>query len=102
MKPGALMPNLGLTRRAVQGAGRLPPEPEVGRRPWRLTRHSCRRASRRRPATSARPSASWLTTVDHKRIGILYGVTAFVFFLIGGHRGADHPPAARPARTTRS
>ena len=27
---------------------------------------------------------SWLTTVDHKRIGILYGVTAFVFFLIGG------------------
>ena len=28
--------------------------------------------------------ASWLTTVDHKRIGILYGVSAFVFFLIGG------------------
>jgi cytochrome c oxidase subunit I len=27
---------------------------------------------------------SWLTTVDHKRIGILYGVTAFGFFLIGG------------------
>ncbi len=27
---------------------------------------------------------SWLTTTDHKRIGILYGVTAFVFFLIGG------------------
>jgi cytochrome c oxidase subunit 1 len=26
----------------------------------------------------------WLTTVDHKRIGILYGVTAFVFFLVGG------------------
>ncbi len=26
----------------------------------------------------------WLTTVDHKRIGILYGVTAFAFFLIGG------------------
>jgi cytochrome c oxidase subunit 1 len=36
-----------------------------------------------------RPSAehglvSWLTTVDHKRIGILYGVTAFAFFIIGG------------------
>jgi cytochrome c oxidase subunit 1 len=36
-----------------------------------------------------RPSAehglvSWLTTVDHKRIGILYGVTAFAFFVIGG------------------
>ena len=26
----------------------------------------------------------WITTVDHKRIGILYGVSAFVFFLIGG------------------
>jgi cytochrome c oxidase subunit 1 len=27
---------------------------------------------------------SWITTVDHKRIGALYGVTAFCFFLIGG------------------
>ncbi|HEY3211024.1 MAG TPA: cytochrome c oxidase subunit I [Actinomycetota bacterium] len=27
---------------------------------------------------------SWVTTVDHKRIGILYGVTSFVFFLVGG------------------
>ena len=27
---------------------------------------------------------SWFTTVDHKRIGILYGVTAFIFFLVGG------------------
>src|SRR5262249_46975548 len=27
---------------------------------------------------------SWITTVDHKRIGALYGVTAFVFFLLGG------------------
>jgi len=27
---------------------------------------------------------SWITTVDHKRIGILYGVTAFIFFLLGG------------------
>src|SRR5256885_8370044 len=27
---------------------------------------------------------SWLTTVDHKRIGILYGTTAYTFFLIGG------------------
>src|SRR5436189_1176363 len=37
----------------------------------------------------ARPHAttgvwSWFTTVDHKRIGILYGITAFVFFLLGG------------------
>ena len=27
---------------------------------------------------------SWITTTDHKRIGILYGVSAFMFFLIGG------------------
>jgi cytochrome c oxidase subunit 1 len=27
---------------------------------------------------------SWITTTDHKRIGILYGVTALVFFVIGG------------------
>jgi cytochrome c oxidase subunit 1 len=27
---------------------------------------------------------SWVTTTDHKRIGILYGVTAFFFFLVGG------------------
>jgi cytochrome c oxidase subunit 1 len=26
----------------------------------------------------------WLTTADHKKIGILYMVTAFVFFLLGG------------------
>ncbi len=26
----------------------------------------------------------WLTTTDHKRIGVLYLVTAFAFFLIGG------------------
>ncbi|MGE0493639.1 MAG: cytochrome c oxidase subunit I [Vulcanimicrobiota bacterium] len=26
----------------------------------------------------------WLTTVDHKRIGILYGVTALVWFIVGG------------------
>ncbi|HYG60613.1 MAG TPA: cytochrome c oxidase subunit I [Symbiobacteriaceae bacterium] len=27
---------------------------------------------------------SWVTTVDHKRIGIMYGITAFLFFLVGG------------------
>ena len=37
----------------------------------------------RRPTTYA-GLRSWLVTVDHKRIGIMYGVTAFVFFLIGG------------------
>jgi cytochrome c oxidase subunit I len=27
---------------------------------------------------------SWITTVDHKKIGILYGYTAFAFFILGG------------------
>ncbi|MEJ7839231.1 MAG: cytochrome c oxidase subunit I [Thermomicrobiales bacterium] len=27
---------------------------------------------------------SWITTVDHKRIGLMYGIAAFAFFLIGG------------------
>ena len=29
---------------------------------------------------------SWITTVDHKRIGILYGATAFFFFLLAASR----------------
>ena len=27
---------------------------------------------------------NWMTTIDHKRIGILYGITAFIMFLSGG------------------
>jgi len=27
---------------------------------------------------------SWITTIDHKRIGLLYGVTAMMLFLVGG------------------
>src|SRR5256714_12181523 len=26
----------------------------------------------------------WMTTIDHKRIGLLYSGTAFIFFVIGG------------------
>jgi cytochrome c oxidase subunit 1 len=37
----------------------------------------------RRPTTSE-GIIGWLTTVDHKRIGILYGVTAFIFFILAG------------------
>ncbi|HEY3211438.1 MAG TPA: cytochrome c oxidase subunit I [Actinomycetota bacterium] len=41
-----------------------------------------------RPAALApRPAArliSWLTTTDHKKIGILYLVNSFIFFVIGG------------------
>ena len=36
-----------------------------------------------------RPAASngwrdWIVTVDHKKLGIMYGVTAFFFFIVGG------------------
>ena len=27
---------------------------------------------------------SWITTIDHKRIGIMYAVASLVFFLVGG------------------
>jgi cytochrome c oxidase subunit 1 len=43
-----------------------------------------------RPVTIfRRPAAqhgiwSWITTADHKRIGIMYGYTAFIFFILGG------------------
>jgi cytochrome c oxidase subunit I len=37
------------------------------------------------PADTTRKGIwSWLTTTDHKRIGILYGASALLFFLIGG------------------
>ncbi|MFM7272038.1 MAG: cbb3-type cytochrome c oxidase subunit I, partial [Actinomycetes bacterium] len=42
-----------------------------------------------RPDLLRRPRAtsgvwSWFTTIDHKKIGILYIVTAGVFFFLGG------------------
>ena len=48
-------------------------------------------ATAERPASTIfqRPTShtgvwSWITTVDHKRIGILYGYSAFIFMIIGG------------------
>src|SRR3989304_4920701 len=38
----------------------------------------------RADAASYRGIWSWITTVDHKRIGIMYGVTALAFFVLGG------------------
>ena len=35
-------------------------------------------------STNASGAWSWMTTVDHKRIGLMYGVTALLFFLVGG------------------
>jgi cytochrome c oxidase subunit I len=36
-----------------------------------------------RPTGTTGPK-SWFTTVDHKRVGIMYGVAALAFFVIGG------------------
>ncbi len=53
----------------------------------------------------ARPTSytgvwSWLTTVDHKRIGVLYGATALIFLLIGGlEAGVLRAQLARPNGT---
>jgi cytochrome c oxidase subunit 1 len=38
----------------------------------------------RRVEPEATGFTSWVTTTDHKRIGIMYMVTTFVFFLMGG------------------
>ncbi len=43
--------------------------------------HSERTAAHETPARGLK---SWLTTTDHKRIGLLYFYTAFAFFLLGG------------------
>jgi cytochrome c oxidase subunit I len=40
--------------------------------------------SRLRRPTATAGWRSWFVTVDHKRIGVLYGATAFAFFIIGG------------------
>ncbi|MGI8661874.1 MAG: cytochrome c oxidase subunit I [Acidimicrobiales bacterium] len=37
-----------------------------------------------RPTGQAKGWRSWVTSVDHKRIGIMYGLTAIAFFIIGG------------------
>src|SRR4026208_852797 len=44
---------------------------------------STRRGILRRPAATT-GFWSWFTTVDHKKIGILYGISSFVFFIVGG------------------
>ena len=48
-------------------------EPVAAKRPWLFTR-----------PTAKTGLVSWLTTVDHKRVGLLYGFSALFFFLVGG------------------
>jgi len=52
--------------------------PTVGTRPGRLTP---------RPASLSVPRrgiGAWLTTTDHKKIGLMYIISTFIFFLLGG------------------
>ena len=44
----------------------------------------------------------FFTTVDHKRIGMRYIYTSFVFFFIAGAHGAGHASAARAAERPRA
>jgi len=37
-----------------------------------------------RPSETVKGVVDWLTTVDHKKIGILYGLSAVLFFFVGG------------------
>ena len=49
------------------------------------TRRPARRTSARSPRRESAPGwRGWLGTVDHKRIGLRYIVTAFAFLLLGG------------------
>jgi cytochrome c oxidase subunit 1 len=49
-----------------------------------VTTRTARREGILRRPTATTGFWSWFTTIDHKKIGILYGATALVFFLIGG------------------
>src|SRR3954452_22323543 len=57
------------------------------------------------PAASRSMSSlyAWLTTTDHKKIGILYIANSFLFFLIGGLLAlggrTDPPPPGPPFGT---
>src|SRR5690606_29610261 len=83
-------------------SSRRPPLPPQSTFPFAISHHMEATAKadligQDAPATKAekrswlftRPTAetgiiSWLTTVDHKRIGLMYGVCSLFFFLVGG------------------
>ncbi|MFN8523236.1 MAG: cytochrome c oxidase subunit I [Chloroflexota bacterium] len=53
-----------------------------------ITRPGVAAPAHAEPAGYSQPAyggvMGWITTVDHKRIGVMYGVTAFIFFIVGG------------------
>ena len=84
MKKGVLMPNLGVNR--DRGAKRWSPTSALTSNKGHYGNQGSRSATGARRRRPREPTGlwSWITTVDHKRIGILYGATAFIFFLMGG------------------
>jgi cytochrome c oxidase subunit I len=72
---------IGVRAAGRRGAGALPSEASENSR---IGRAAGRRGAGAPPSVASEGWWSWITTVDHKRIGILYGTTAFVFFLMGG------------------
>jgi cytochrome c oxidase subunit I len=65
---------MAIVERPTTPALELPPGPAVAVRPLGVF-------TRPQSTTGWR---SWLTSVDHKRIGIMYGAAALFFFVIGG------------------
>ena len=84
-----------------------PPPPTRQTAPRRRSRAPADRAPARSTASRA-AGRRWVTTTDHKRIGIMYMVTTFVFFVLGGvealmmrlQLGHAGQHAARPRRRT--
>ena len=80
VKPGVKMPDFKFTDEQVDAARRLLRDIEM---------NEIRDSPRSRPALLSAEQRehwqlAWLSTVDHKRIGILYMLTALVFFVVGG------------------
>ena len=93
------MPTLGLTRRAVAAARRVPggaADSDDVAAPARARVERLERIWAQRPGV-----LGWLTTTDHKRIGLLYFWTTLVVLRRGRHRGAAHADAARGAEQAR-
>ena len=92
------MPNLGVTAERGQGAPGVPPRTSITGSDMATTVLDQQRVH----AAHGEKTGlwSWITTVDHKRIGILYGATAFFFFLLGGIEALISASSWRSRTTT--
>src|SRR5438128_5318011 len=81
--PERLGPPGAVDRRRAGVEARVPDAPDAAAALRRRDRGD-RRLPRESEMSDAKGFKSWLTTTDHKRIGLLYFWTAFGFFMIGG------------------